>query len=139
MKTVKEMVKKTVKKKVTVTKEVERMVFKPVEITLQALVDHNTYESGEATVEGVLFAAAFDEMLSFLNAKKVLKTLRKKKKETDDQAAALKRKREEEHQERQAQLLKQREEYEATNDELLAALKETSDVLKNSKTTVHDR
>ena len=35
--------------------------------------------------------------------------------------------------------LKQREEYEATNDELLAALKETSDVLKNSKTTVHDR
>ena len=36
-------------------------------------------------MEGVLFAAAFDEMLSFLNAKKVLKTLRKKKKETDDQ------------------------------------------------------
>lgn len=109
----KEIVKKAVKKKVKVTKEVEKVVFRPLEVTLQALVDSNTVDAEEATVEGALFGAAFDEMISYMNAKKILQILRKKKKEADEQVTSLKRKREEEQAERQAQMQKQREEFEA--------------------------
>jgi chemotaxis protein histidine kinase CheA len=112
-KMVKEMVKKTVKKKVKAMKEYEKVALKPVELTLQTLLEVNTADAGEASVEAALFGGAFDEMVSYLNAKQILQILRKKKKEADEQAAVQKRKRDEEQGERQAQVLKQRDEYEA--------------------------
>eukprot|EP00667_Euglena_gracilis_P003664 EG_transcript_3674 len=124
---VKEVVKKTVKKKVKATKEVEKVALKPVEVTLQVLVDASTVDAGEASVEAVLFGGAFDEMVSYVNAKQILKVLRKKKKEADEQAVTQKRKREEEQAERQAQMQKQKEEFEAKKrklDEEVQAKKE---------------
>lgn len=114
-------VKKMVKRKVS--KEVDKVVLKPTEMTLAALLDYNTYETGEDTVEACLFASAFDEMLSYFNATKILPFLRKTKHEFDEKAVVLKRKREEETAERQVQLEKAKGEAEAKRQKLNEELK----------------
>eukprot|EP00994_Dinema_validum_P004412 NODE_245_length_2126_cov_91.904189_g164_i0.p1 GENE.NODE_245_length_2126_cov_91.904189_g164_i0~~NODE_245_length_2126_cov_91.904189_g164_i0.p1 ORF type:complete len:677 (+),score=241.54 NODE_245_length_2126_cov_91.904189_g164_i0:52-2031(+) len=108
--------KKIIKKKVT--KEVDKVVVRPIEMTLQSLVDLHTNEAGEATVEACLFAQNFDEFISYGKTKKILTFLRQKKKESDEQAAIVKAKREEEQAERQAEAEKKREASEAKRRKL---------------------
>jgi len=106
--------KQVVTKKVQKTSHTaaEKVIFTPIETTLQTLVEQNTHETGESTVEASLFATAIDELLGHRYANKLLAILRKKKQEADEAASTLKRKRDDEAVERETQQKKAIEEME---------------------------
>eukprot|EP01012_Entosiphon_sulcatum_P023507 TRINITY_DN2856_c0_g1_i1.p1 TRINITY_DN2856_c0_g1~~TRINITY_DN2856_c0_g1_i1.p1 ORF type:complete len:561 (-),score=79.76 TRINITY_DN2856_c0_g1_i1:12-1694(-) len=103
----------------------ERILFRPREVTLHVLLEHDSRDKGEPAVETSLLAAAFDEMLSEQNGRRLLIVLRKKKRHLDEQQALLKSKREELAKERQLQLEKQREEQEVRRRKLEEGQKAT--------------
>eukprot|EP00997_Jenningsia_sp_PLL12_P006502 NODE_304_length_1939_cov_300.968254_g254_i0.p1 GENE.NODE_304_length_1939_cov_300.968254_g254_i0~~NODE_304_length_1939_cov_300.968254_g254_i0.p1 ORF type:complete len:386 (+),score=186.73 NODE_304_length_1939_cov_300.968254_g254_i0:676-1833(+) len=89
--------KTTIKKKVTTTKNVDKVEIKPHEMTLTALLDYDCTRAGpEEVSELILTADCFDEMLQRDFGMDLLEILRKKKQEVDQAEADKKRKREEE-------------------------------------------